>query len=198
MGKIVFFSLGALMGAGLAMYAANVDKEQRRQTQGSPTQKQEIRRADISELVACQKNLDSLDRKTLLDWFADETEGNPGGKSLLLLELSDSALESIGYQMDTPLDREHYLLGLIHDDRSSRQLTISLFNFTEMEPSLREMLHKADGVLRVSGGSPKEENDAATAENRRVIHVEKLDFPTLKDMVQEKLDPMDQEPGGVP
>lgn len=177
MNKKGLFVAAIALGAGAAVYAALKEKEPEPQR----PEKAPPARSPISSLVARQKNLDKMDRVTMRKWFLDETGGDTGGKTLLIMKLSETVLNGVGYWMDTPLDQAYYLLGIILEDNSSRQLAHSLFNFSEIEPALRELLEKGDGIIKVSGGRRE-------AADGGVIEVERLDFPALKELTLEKLE----------
>lgn len=180
MSKKGLFGAAIALGAGAAIYATIREKETRPQR----SEKASPALSPISSLVSRQKNLDKMDRAAIRKWFLDETGGNTGGKTLLIMKLSETAVNGVGYYLDTPLEQAYYLLGIILDNSSSQQLTHSLFNFSEIEPALHELLEKGDGIIKVSGGR-KEATDSG------VIEVEHLDFPTLKELTLEKLEEYD-------
>lgn len=177
MSKKGLFGAAIALGAGAAIYATLREKETRpqRPEKASPAL------SPISSLVSRQKNLDKIDCAAIRKWFLDETGGNTGGKTLLIMKLSETALNGVGYYLDTPLDQAYYLLGIISDNNSSQQLTHSLFNFSEIEPALHDLLEKGHGIIKVSG------NRRGTADSG-VIGVDRLDFPTLKNLTLDRLE----------
>lgn len=172
------------VGAGLAIYTAFREKEPK-EPEFQKTEKTPVL-SPISSLISRQKNLDKLDRAAIRKWFLDETGGDTGGKTFLIMRLSEPALKCVGYYLDMSLDQTHYLLGIILDNNSSQQLTCSLVNFSEIETALHDLLETGDGIIKVLG-------ERRGAENNGTIEVEHLDFPTLKKLAQEKLEGCDGE-----
>lgn len=172
------------VGAGVAIYTAFREKGPK-EPEFQKTEKAPVL-SPVSSLISHQKNLDKLDRTAMRKWFLDETDGDTGGKTLLIMRLSEPALKCVGYYLDMPLDQTHYLLGIILNNNSSQQLTCSLFNFSEIETALHDLLETSDGIIKVSG-------ERRGAEDNGAIEVERLDFPTLKKLAQEKLEGCDGE-----
>ncbi len=173
MSKKLFFGAAAALGAGIALYTTLRDREYTQQRENAPAL------TPLSSLISSQRNLDRADRASLRSWFLEETRGDSTGKRLRIMDMSPHALQTAGYYLDISLDTAHYLLCSVTESGSHQILAAALFNFTEIEPELQELLEAGGGIILVSGGSRAEgEHD--------VIHVEQLDFPTLGEIAAEK------------
>lgn len=115
----------------------------------------------ISSLLSKQQNLELISRKALRTWFLKVTDSQIVDKKMLIAVMRKDVMDMLGYEIDISLDTDNYLLLEIWDEKSQKPVEASLVNFIEIESSLKTLLDKGNGIIRVKGETKAEAEENA-------------------------------------
>lgn len=106
---------------------------------------QKKRARSLEQLLSTQTVVNKLTGTECLAWFRREAAGKDGEFSGLLVRPTAANVKRFGFEWDSRMDVEYYLLQLLLDVKNYRIIVYRLINFKEMDETLSSMI-EADGT----------------------------------------------------